>query len=77
MRERPSLFRVDDSRHVSLVNLVSYYEMRSTLAMLGDSVRRCTAPDSWVGVLERRGGRNVSATQPLDRLTRPVLWRRT
>lgn len=80
----PSLFRVDDSRAITLVNLISY-DMASTLALQaalaapgltasdGAGVA-CSAPDEWVGVVERLAGRQASATLPLDR---PVLWRRT
>ena len=75
----PSLFRVDDSEDVTLVDLTSY-AMAGTLVAVapralgaGNSDRACLAPDQWVGVAERRSGRD-SATQPLDR---PVLWRRT
>lgn len=82
----PSLFRVDDSRAITLVNLISY-DMASTLALQAAPATRglaasdgagagvaCSAPDEWVGVVERQAGRQASATLPLDR---PVLWRRT
>jgi hypothetical protein len=79
--QQPTLFRVDDSSDVSLVNLISY-DMASTLALSGtaaglqvtNSDRACQAPDQWLSVVERRDGRNVSSTLALDR---PVLWRRT
>jgi hypothetical protein len=80
----PSLFRVDDSRVITLVNLISY-DMASTLALqatlaaddLGANERSavaCSAPDEWSSVVERLGGHNSSITLPLDR---PVVWRRT
>ena len=80
----PSLFRIDDSRAITLVNLISY-DMASTLALraaraadeLGASEGSdvaCSAPDDWVGVVERLAGRKASSTLPLDR---PVIWKRT
>ena len=70
---RPSLFRIEASRDVTLVNLVSY-DMASTLATsAGDgAVISCLAPDRWVSVVERHGDSNES-TRPLDR---PALYRR-
>ena len=80
----PSLFRIDDSSAITMVNLISY-DMASTLALqagpAADEFRAnensgvaCSAPDDWVGVVERRGGLKASTTLPLDR---PVIWRRT
>ena len=74
----PSLFRIQESTNISLVNLISY-EMPTTLkqasvpAALEDDTATCLPPDQWLSVVEMSHGLNTS-TRYLDR---PVLYRRT
>jgi hypothetical protein len=73
----PSLFRLDDSYDVRLVNLISW-DMQGTLAERGAIAEGgtpngvpCADPDKWISVVESQSGRNFSSAS----LDRPVYWR--
>jgi len=71
-----SLFRLEQSRNVTLRGLTSY-DMLSTLSASsgwGEGIP-CLEPDKWVSVFEVPPGLMQNVTTQL--LDRPVLYRRT